>query len=83
MTDSKTIKRFILRVLLAAGGSPMAETTMDIAVKDTLQRPLQSDIDQARRELEGAGFILGTRDELDGGVSWALTVKGELKAKQL
>ena len=78
------IKRFILRALLKLEGAPMPGEALDQAVKETLApRPLQSDIELARRDLEEKKFILGTKDELDGNVSWSLTTKGELKAKQL
>lgn len=78
------IKRFILRALQAMGGVPMPGEAMDAGVKAALApRPLQSDIELARHELEEQGFILGTKDELDGSVSWALTTKGQIKAKQL
>jgi hypothetical protein len=45
--------------------------------KDTIvPRPLQSLIDQAKRELSDAGFLHGTPDELDGSVNWTLTIEG-------
>jgi hypothetical protein len=80
----KEIKRFILTALLRLQGTPMQGDTLDTAIKQSLvPRPLQSDIERARHELEEGGFIIGTRDDLDGSVSWGLTAKGELKAKQL
>jgi hypothetical protein len=83
MTDINPIKRVLLRALLAAK-EPQVEVVLDLAVSGGLgDRPLQSDIDLARRELQNAKFIIGTKDELDGSVIWALTAKGELKAKQL
>jgi len=48
-----------------------------------MPRPLQSDINEARRELERGGYIQGSRDELDGLVTWTLTEKGRHKAKEL
>ena len=48
-----------------------------------MRRPLQSDIHQAKRELEAGGFIQASRDELDDLPTWTLTDKGRHKAKQL
>ncbi len=49
----------------------------------TKPRPLQSDINQAKRELEHDGYLQGNRDELDGLLTWTLTEKGRHKARQL
>ena len=81
------IKRFLLRALMRAAGAPLTWSGLSQAAKDALSpRPLASDIDQARNELEAQGFIVGTRDLLDdsdGAVVWGLTPKGELQAKRL
>ena len=84
MSEVTNIKRFILRALLAMKGMPMPGEALDQAVKGAVPpRPLQSDIESAKNQLEETGFIIGTKDELDGNVYWALTTKGEIRAKQL
>jgi len=84
MNQVSQIKRFVLKALLALKGDPMPGELLDQAVKETVKpRPLQSDIDMAKNELEEANFITGTKDALDDSISWALTTKGEIKAKQI
>jgi len=83
MTDIREIKKFLLRALNRAAGTPMPDGSLDSAAKDGIApRPLQSDIDQAKRELETSGLVVGTDDDITGR-AWALSTKGELKAKQL
>jgi len=78
------IKRFVLRALLRLKGLPWPDPLLDEAARQGLRpRPLQSDINQAKRELERAGFIQATRDELDDTVTWTLTDKGRHKAKEI
>lgn len=78
------IKRFVLRALLRLRGIPWPDGLLDDATRQGLRpRPLQSDINQAKRELERAGFIQGARDELDDTVTWTLTDKGRHKATEL
>ena len=84
MNPNSEIKRFVLRALGRLNGLPWPDTLMDEAARQAiLPRPLQSDINQAKRELEGAGFINGTRDDLDDSLTWTLTDKGRHKASQL
>lgn len=84
MNPISDIKRFLMRALWRLNGLPWPDALMDEAARQALvPRPLQSDINQAKRELEAAGFIQGTRDELDELVTWTLTDKGRHKAKQL
>jgi hypothetical protein len=84
MTAIKDIKKFLLRAVLAADGQPIPDAALDTAAKDTMvPRPLQSLIDQAKRELSDAGFLHGTPDELDGSVNWTLTMKGKATAEKL
>lgn len=79
----KAIKRFILRALTMADAA-MADEALDTAIKDGLApRPLQSDIERAKRELEAGKFILGQRDDFDGTVTWTLTTEGKHKAAEL
>lgn len=84
MTEGGKIKRLVLKVLLACDGVPMGGEILDGVIKTQLvPRPLASDIEIARNDLESGGYIIGTRDDVDGGVTWALTTKGILKAKQV
>ena len=78
------IKRFVLRALFRLKGLPWQDALLDEAVRQAvLPRPLQSDINQAKRELEHAGYVQASRDELDDLLSWTLTEKGRHKAKEL
>ena len=84
MNPISDIKRFLLRALGRAHGVPWPDALLDEAVRQGIMpRPLQSDINQAKRELETAGYIQGARDELDELLSWTLTDKGQHKARQL
>lgn len=78
------IKRFLLRALGRLNGVPWPDELLDQAARQgVFPPPLQSDIHQAKRELEADGFLQGDRDDLDGQVTWTLTEKGRHKAKQL
>jgi hypothetical protein len=78
------LKRFVLRALLRLDGIPWPDALLDDAARRAVMpRPLQSDINQAKRELEHAGYVQADRDELDGMLTWTLTDKGHHKAKQL
>ncbi len=78
------IKRFLLRALWRLNGLPWPDALMDEAARQSLvPRPLQSDLNQAKRELETAGYMQGTRDDLDDLLTWTLTEKGRHKARQL
>lgn len=84
MNPLSDIKRFVLRALLRLDEIPWPDPLLDEAARQGVwPRPLQSDINQAKRELEGAGYVQGDRDELDGLLSWTLTAKGRHKARQL
>jgi hypothetical protein len=84
MNPVSDIKRFVLRALLRLNGLPWPDALLEEAVKQAvLPQPLLSEVHQAKRELEAGGFIQGRRDELDGEVTWTLTVKGQHKAGQL
>jgi hypothetical protein len=84
MNPLSDIKRFLLRALGRASGMPWPDALLDEAARQGIMpRPLQSDINQAKRELESAGYIQGTRDELDDLLTWTLTDKGQHKARQL
>ncbi len=79
------IKRFILRCLARVGGLPMREAQLvDAICQGMTPRPLRSDINEAIRELESAGFTVGNHDELDASiVTWTLTDRGTHKARTL
>ena len=84
MNPISDVKRFLLRALFRLNGVPWPDALLDDAVRQgLLPRPLQSDINQAKRELESAGYLQADRDELDDLLSWTLTDKGQHKAKQL
>jgi hypothetical protein len=84
MNPISDIKRFLLRALWRLGGIPWPDDLLDEAVKQgVMPRPLQSDINQSKRELESGGFMQCDRDELDGRLTWTLTDKGRHKARLL
>jgi hypothetical protein len=84
MNPVSDLKRFVLRALFRLEGLPWPDPLLDEAARQgVVPRPLQSDINQAKRELERAGYLQGDRDELDGRLTWSLTDKGRHKAKQL
>lgn len=80
----KKVKLFIFRTLLATGLQPMPDEALDTAVKDNVMpRPLQSDINRAKQEMEEDGFIFGEIDPIDKARTWILTAKGLAQANQL
>ncbi len=84
MNVDSQLKRFLLRALLRLNGLPWPDALLDEAARQALvPRPLQSDINQAKRDLEAAGYTQGCRDDLDGLLTWTLTDKGRHKAKEL
>jgi hypothetical protein len=84
MNPVNDIKRFLLRALFRLNNLPWPDALLDEAARQgVMPRPLQSDIHQAKRELENAGYIQGSRDDLDQLLTWTLTDKGRHKAKEL
>lgn len=84
MNPISDIKRFVLRALDRLNGVPWPDPLLDEAAsRAVVPRPLQSDINQAKRELEAAGYIQGSRDEFDDVLTWTLTDKGRHKARQI
>jgi hypothetical protein len=82
MTDIREIKKFLLRALNSAG-VPMQDVALDQAAKDGIApRPLQSDIEQAKKELETAGLLVGEDDALVGR-TWSLSTAGEHAVKKI
>ena len=84
MNPIADIKRFTLRVLIRAE-APVPEAYLDDSInRVVVPKPLQSDINEARRELVADGFIYRRCDELDPtSVTWTLTTKGEHAAGKL
>ena len=84
MNATSEIKRFMMRALGRLNGLPWPDALVDEAARQgIIPRPLQSDINQAKRDLEAGGYIQGARDELDDLITWTLTDKGRHKARQL
>jgi DNA-binding MarR family transcriptional regulator len=84
MNPLSDIKRFVLRALLRLNGIPWPDALLDEAARHrVMPRPLQSDVSQAKREMERDGFIQGNRDDLDGMITWTLTDKGCHKAREI
>jgi hypothetical protein len=84
MNPIATNKRFILRFLKAAN-CPQAGTVLEDAIRQQLGAGmLQSDISEARRELEHEGLIAGQADRFDKELMfWEITTAGLLAAKSL
>ncbi len=80
----REIKSLVLKTLLAQRGQPMTNDGLKLIVKRVFSHIAftESDLDGYIRALEQSGFTCGTNDELSG-LIWALTSKGELRAKQL
>lgn len=84
MNHTNDIKRYILRALLRFRGLPWPDPLLDDAARHgVFPQPLLSEIHEAKRELDAAGYIQGDRDELDGQITWTLTARGQHKARQL
>lgn len=80
----REIKSLVLKTLLAQRGQPMTNDGLKLVIKTVFRHVAftDADLDGYIRECERARFICGTDDELSG-LIWALTSKGELRAKQL
>lgn len=84
MNPTAALKRFVLQAMLRLNRIPWPDPLLDEAARHgVIPRPLQSDINQAMRELETDGYIQGNRDDLDGLLTWTLTDKGIHKARQI
>lgn len=81
---NKLTLAIILRTLLAAGGNPLTAETIKTAVRGCFPGVAftEADLTQRIRECEHHGWVIGTEDDLIG-QTWALTVKGKLRAQQL
>lgn len=79
------LKRAALAGLLAADGLPLPETAL-IAHLQNSSRPHSATVAEAATvlaELESAGWIAASRDELTQEKTYTLTTKGQHKAQQL
>jgi DNA-binding HxlR family transcriptional regulator len=84
MTDlERNLRAAILRALLAAKG-PMPESALKQHLRNVFAHVAftDGDLTQRIRELETAGIICGTDDEIVGTV-WDLTLRGKTRAQQL
>lgn len=77
------LKRFFLRALDRMSGTPLPQPAMFAAARGAFPGVLESEIDAACRDLEVDGFISASRDNLDGLISWTLTIKGQHKANAI
>jgi hypothetical protein len=78
------IKKFLLRALLAAKGTPLDDDMLKNAVRNAFPQVAHTDGDLSRyiRDLEDAGLTAGTQDALGTSV-WLLTDAGKIRAQQL
>jgi hypothetical protein len=85
LTDlEKSTRLDILRLLLAAKGSPLTDGDVKRGVGDLhpgVSFP-HGDLDGHILDLQGLGLIAGTDDDIFG-LMWALTPKGKIRAQQL
>jgi DNA-binding PadR family transcriptional regulator len=73
----------LLLVLNSMSGQPCSENILIDAVTIRFTpRPTQGDVMEAIRDAEASGYISGLSDDLDGRI-WALTPKGQLRARSL
>lgn len=79
----RDIRAAILRALNAAKG-PMPEAALKQHVRNVFSHVAFTDADlsQRIRELESAGILCGTDDDIVG-IVWDLTLKGKTRAQQL
>jgi DNA-binding PadR family transcriptional regulator len=83
MTARTDIIRRLLLVLNSMGGQPCSESILIDAVTIRFTpRPTQGDVMEAIRDAEAGGYISGVSDDLDGRI-WALTPKGQLRARSV
>lgn len=80
----RDIKQFVLKALLKAKEQPINSDTLGQLVRSAFSHVALTDADlrQWIAELENAGMITGTTDEVFG-LMWTLTLAGKLKAQQL
>ena len=80
----RDIKQFVLKALLRAKDQPINDDTLRQIVRAAFSHVAitESDLGQWIQELETAGIITGTSDDVFG-LMWALSLAGKLKAQQL
>jgi hypothetical protein len=78
------IKRSILAVLNACDGVPLPESALLSATRIHCrpERPTDSDILDALRDVETLGYAVGVSDDLTKERTWTLSAKGTHKARQ-
>jgi hypothetical protein len=77
------LKRYILRLLNEMDGIPMTDDALNNDVKTTYSQAMDSEIKDAKAELESANFISGVRNKITGKITWTLTDSGQHQASQL
>jgi hypothetical protein len=83
MNRTPEIKRFALLALARAEGPVPDAMLDDWCSRSSVPHPILSDVHDAKRELLADGFIDRVCDDLDGSITWTLTIAGQHKARQL
>jgi hypothetical protein len=84
MTARDHIKLFVFKTLRAMDEVPISDEQLTATLQVLIApKPTLADISAATRDLEGDGYITGTRDEVFKQITWTLTEKGKHKAAQL
>ncbi len=80
----RDVRAFVLRALLAAEGIPMQDDVLKTSLVGAYSHVAftAGDIEGHVRFCERAGWIAGTRDDLQG-VVWVLTPLGRIRAQGL
>jgi len=83
-TLDRNIRQFVLRALLASKDAPLPDDTLKGTIRAAFPNVAftDGDLTQHIKELEAAGIIAGTNDDISG-VVWQLSLKGKIKAQQL
>lgn len=78
------VKTFILKALAAAGDVPLPDATVRQVARNAFPGVAitTADLGQWITELDSAGLIAGTRDDISG-IVWLLTNKGKIRVRQL
>lgn len=78
LMNDRNPKIYALRAISEAGGEPIPESTLRIAVRLAFPRMLPSDVDGILLSLRSSGYASTADDDLLGPV-WLLTTKGKLR----
>ena len=78
------IRKFILRALLAAKGTPLPDDSLRAAITGAFPQVAFTDADlrQHIKDAQETLLIDGTNDEVTG-IVWALTPNGKIHAQRL